>query len=353
MIGKSPSKERVWLEPVRWKNNVLEAVDCTSLPGRLRYIRLGTIDQVCTAIRTLQVRGAPLIGVVGGYGLVLASRKIHGGDMENARKVLRKYADQLIATRPTGVNLRWAVERVYKASNRARSNHYLEGELRREADAIMHEELEAAHKIGEYGRDLIEDNDTVLTHCNAGALATAGYGTALAVVRSAIEQGKNVKVIATETRPLLQGSRLTAFELSRDHIPVTVVCDGAVAQIMSRGIISRVVVGADRILHTGHVANKIGTLQIALASKFYGIPFYVAAPTSTIDLATDPSKIIIEERNPNEVLYLAGRRIAPRGVDALNPAFDLTPPELISGIITNRGLVNPPYNSSGLEKILA
>jgi methylthioribose-1-phosphate isomerase len=248
------------------------------------------------------------------------------------------------------VNLRWAVERVYKAGNRAGSSRELGVELRREADAIMEEELQAAHKIGQYGSTLIEDDETVLTHCNAGALATAGYGTALALVRSAVEQGKHIKVIATETRPLLQGSRLTAFELFRDHIPVTLVCDSAVAQLMSNGLIDKVVVGADRIMKTGHVANKIGTLQIALASKFYGVPFYVAAPFSTVDLLTDPSKIVIEERNPDEVLLFAGRRIAPRGVNAMNPAFDVTPPELITGIVTDRGVVRPPFEV-GLAKI--
>ena len=343
------SSRNDWLEPVRWRNGALEAVDCTSLPGRLRYIRLGTVDQVCRAIRSMKVRGAPLIGVVGAYGLVLAARRTNQESLDEARKILRKSADQLIQTRPTGVNLRWAVERVYKASNRAGSSRYLEGEMRQEADAIMQEELEAAHKIGQYGANLIEDDDTVLTHCNAGALATAGYGTALALVRSAVQQGKHVKVIATETRPLLQGSRLTAFELSRDHIPVTLVCDSAVAQLMSRGLVDKVVVGADRILRTGHVANKIGTLQIALASRFYGVPFYVAAPVSTVDLATDPSKIIIEERDPNEVLYLAGHRVAPRGVNAMNPAFDVTPPELVTRIVTDRGIVTPPYEE-GLEK---
>jgi len=347
-VEKTISKND-WLEPVRWKNGVLEAVDCTSLPGRLRYIRLSTINQVCSAIKTMKVRGAPLIGVVGAYGLVLASRRTKHENLDEAKKTLRKCADQLIQTRPTGVNLRWAVERVYKAGNRAGSSRELEDELRREADAIMEEELEAAHKIGEYGATLIDDDDTVLTHCNAGALATAGYGTALALVRSAVEQGKRIRVIATETRPLLQGSRLTAFELSRDKIPVTLVCDSAVAQLMSHGLVDKVVVGADRILKTGHVANKIGTLQIALASKFYGVPFYVAAPVSTVDLVTDSSKIIIEERNPDEVLYVAGRRVAPRGVNAMNPAFDVTPPELVTAIVTDRGVVHPPYKE-GLSK---
>src|SRR5947209_903851 len=263
-------RERVSLEPVRWKNGALEAIDTTKLPGRLVYVRMRTVDQVCSSIRSMKVRGAPLIGVVGGYGLVLAAMNLKGGDLKQARSQLRKSADALILTRPTGVNLRWAVERVFKASSRADSAASLGDELRREADAILREELESAHKIGRFGAALIEDEDTVLTHCNAGALATAGYGTALAVVRSAVEEGKRVSVIATETRPLLQGSRLTAFELARDGIPVRVICDSAAAQLMAQGVVNKIVVGADGVLGTGHVTNKIGTLPIALAAKFYG-----------------------------------------------------------------------------------
>src|SRR6266700_2789199 len=281
-----PGKNQNSLEPVRWKNGVLEAVDQTRLPGRLVYVRMRTVDQVCSAIRSMKVRGAPLIGVVGGYGLVLAALKIRNGDLGQARSRLRKSADSLILTRPTGVNLRWAVERVFKASSRVDSAATLGDELRREADAILREELEAAHKIGHFGAPLIEDGDTVLTHCNAGSLATARYGTALAVVRSAVEDGKNVSVIATETRPLLQGSRLTAFELSRDGIPVRLICDSAAAQLMAHGAVDKVVVGADRILGTGHVTNKIGTLPIALAAKFCGVPFYVAGRVSAPELVT-------------------------------------------------------------------
>ena len=337
-----PGKNRDSLEPVRWKSGVLEAIDQTRLPGRLVYVRMRTVDQVCSAIRSMKVRGAPLIGVVGGYGLVLAALNIRNGDLSQARSQLRKSADSLIATRPTGVNLRWAVERVFKASFQVDSVAPLGDELMREADAILREELEAAHKIGHFGAPLIEDGDTVLTHCNAGSLATARYGTALAVVRSAVEDGKNVSVIATETRPLLQGSRLTAFELSRDGIPVRLICDSAAAQLMARGAVDKVVVGADRILGTGHVTNKIGTLPIALGAKFYGVPFYVAAPVSTLDLVTDVSRVVIEERDQREVLSIGGRRFAPRNVEALNPAFDITPPELVTGIVTDRGVVGQP-----------
>ncbi len=335
MLGK----KRESLEPVRWKNGVLEAIDTTRLPVRLVYVRMRTVDQVCSAIRSMKVRGAPLIGVVGAYGLVLAAMSVRGGDLEQARSRLRKSADALISTRPTGVNLRWAVERVFKASSRARSVVLLGDELRREADLILREELEAAHKIGRFGAGLIEDGDT---HCNAGSLATAGYGTALAVVRSAVEEGKRVSVIATETRPLLQGSRLTAFELARDGIPVRVICDSAAAQQMAQGVVDKVVVGADRVLGTGHVTNKIGTLPIALGAKFYGVPFYVAAPVSTLDLVTDVSRVVIEERDQREVLSVGGRRFAPRNVGALNPAFDITPPELVTGIVTDRGVVRQP-----------
>jgi methylthioribose-1-phosphate isomerase len=240
------------------------------------------------------------------------------------------------------VNLRWAVERVFKVSFRVNSVASLGDELRREADVILREELDAAHKIGRFGAALIEDEDTVLTHCNAGALATAGYGTALAVVRSAVEQGKRVSVIATETRPLLQGSRLTAFELARDGIPVRVIADSAAAQLMAQGLVDKIVVGADRILGTGHVTNKIGTLPIALGAKFFGVPFYVAAPLSTLDLVTDVSRVVIEERDQREILLIGGRRFAPRNVKALNPAFDITPPELVTGIVTDRGVVRQP-----------
>ena len=337
-----PEKNRDSLEPVRWKNGVLEAIDQTRLPGRLVYVRMRTVDQVCSAIRSMKVRGAPLIGVVGGYGLALAAMKIRDGDLSQARLQLRRSADSLISTRPTGVNLRWAVERVFKVSSQVGSAGSLADELVKEADMILREELEAAHNIGRFGSALIEDGDTVLTHCNAGSLATAGYGTALAVVRSAVEDGKNVSVIATETRPLLQGSRLTAFELSRDGIPVRVICDSAAAQLMAQRAVDKVVVGADRVLGSGHVTNKIGTLPIALGAKFYGVTFYVAAPVSTLDLVTDASQVIIEERDQREVLLIGGRRFSPRSVGALNPAFDITPPELVTGIVTDRGVVIQP-----------
>jgi methylthioribose-1-phosphate isomerase len=331
------------LEPVRWRGGVLEVLDQTLLPLRLSYVQLASVDQVCNAIKTMKVRGAPLIGVVGAFGLVLSVKKIKANNLAEARKPLRKYADLLIGTRPTGVNLRWAVERVYNASSKTDSVTSLRDILTSEAEAIMHEELESARRIGEYGAPLLKDGDTVLTHCNAGALATVGYGTALAPIRTAIEQGKQISMIATETRPLLQGARLTAFELAHDRIPVRIICDSAVAQILSRGIIDRVLVGADRILRTGHVTNKIGTLPIALAAEFYGVPFYAVAPVSTLDMKTDASRVVIEERDQREVLYMNGKRIGPRGVEALNPAFDITPPELVTDIVTDKGVVRPPF----------
>ena len=331
------------LIPVRWKNGVLEAVDSTLLPSKLKYIRITNVKQACEAIKTMKVRGAPLIGVVGAYGLVLAARRLKTKNQGEALTQLRKSADILIQTRPTGVNLRWAVERVYAASTRAQTIESLQEKSLREADAILQEELNAAHNIGKFGAPLLEDGDTVLTHCNAGALATVGYGTALAVIRAAVDQGKKISVIATETRPLLQGSRLTAFELARDKIPVKIICDSAAAETMALGRVNKIVVGADRILKTGHVTNKIGTLPIALAAKFYHIPFYAAAPISTIDLRTEPSQIIIEERSPREVLYLGGKRLAPLGVQASNPAFDVTPPQLVTGVITDHGVALQPF----------
>jgi methylthioribose-1-phosphate isomerase len=334
------------LEPVVWRNDGLEVIDQTLLPAKLAYVRLVSVEQVCAAIKTMKVRGAPLIGVVGAYGLVLSTKKIRTGDLAKALTQLRKSADVLIQTRPTGVNLRWAVERVFNASARAGAASSLKEILSKEAEAIFNSELEAARQIGRYGSPLLEDGDMVLTHCNAGALATVGYGTSLAVVRAAVEQGKRISVIATETRPLLQGSRLTAFELAHDKIPVKVIVDSAAAQMMSRGVVDKILVGADRILKTGHVTNKIGTLPIALSATFYGVPFYVAAPVSTVDMATDPSMVVIEERSQREVLYVAGRRVAPRNVEALNPAFDVTPPELVTGIVTDRGVAGPPFVES-------
>jgi methylthioribose-1-phosphate isomerase len=339
MPGKS-------LEPARWRKGALEVVDQTLLPSRLSYIPLRNVEQVCTAIKTMKVRGAPLIGVVGAFGLVLALKKIRSSNPGEFQEQMRKYADMIIGTRPTGVNLRWAVERVLSATSQAQDAASISIVAEKEAQAIYRDELEFARKMGQHGADLLDDDDTVLTHCNAGALATVGYGTALAVVRAAVEQGKRINVIATETRPLLQGARLTAFELSHDKIPVKIIADSAAAQILSRGIVDKVLVGADRILRTGHVTNKIGTLPIALAAKFYGVPFFAVAPVSTLDMKTDPSMVVIEERNPSEVVYFQGRRVGPRNVGALNPAFDITPPELVSAIVTDRGVARPPLDQT-------
>lgn len=338
-----PSKS---LQPAIWRKGVIDVVDQTLLPAKLTYLPLRTVDQVCSAIKSMKVRGAPLIGVVGAFGLVLALKKIQTKELSEFREQLRDYADKIIQTRPTGVNLRWAVERVFEASSKASTIASIPSIAEREAQAIYQDEMDFAHKMGLHGADLLEDDDTVLTHCNAGALATVGYGTALAVVRAAIQQGKRISVIATETRPLLQGARLTAFELSHDKIPVKIIADGAAAQILSRGIVDKVIVGADRILRTGHVTNKIGTLPIALAAEFFGIPFYAVAPISTVDMKTDPSMVVIEERNQDEVLYFQRRRVGPKNVGALNPAFDITPPELVSAIVTDRGIARPPLEES-------
>jgi methylthioribose-1-phosphate isomerase len=334
------------LEPIRWKSGKLDVIDQTILPATLRYIRLENVKQVCDAIKTMKVRGAPLIGVVGAYGLVLSLNEIRTKNLKLAKDRLRKFADLLIQTRPTGVNLRWAVERVFKTADQAETVTSMRDLLEREATAILDGELRSARKIGENGARLLEDGDTVLTHCNAGALATVGYGTALAVVRAAVSQGKEINVIATETRPLLQGARLTAFELAHDKVPVKIICDSAAAQILARGTVNKVVVGADRILKTGHVTNKIGTLPIALSAKFYDVPFYAAAPVSTLDMKTDTSMVVIEERNQDEVLYFSGKRVGPRRVEALNPAFDVTPPELVTGIVTDRGVATQPFEES-------
>lgn len=276
-----------------------------------------------------------MIGVTGAFGFAfeVRIRDMMGEDV-NADEI----ADHITSARPTAVNLPNAISRVLSA--------YMKGgwrEALREAIRIMEYEEESSYKIGIYGSELLEDGDVVLTHCNAGALATVKYGTALAPVRVAMEKGKLIHVIATETRPVLQGARLTTFELIKDGIDTTLISDTMVGYVMYKGLVDKVIVGADRVLADGHVFNKIGTYQVAILAKKHDIPFYVALPISTLDLKGTVEDVIIEERDPNEVLYVRGRRIAARGVHALNPAFDVTPPEYVTALITDRGIIRPPF----------
>jgi methylthioribose-1-phosphate isomerase len=329
------------MRTIELKGDVVVTVDQTKLPNKIVYLKLKDCREICEAIKKMRIRGAPLIGVASAYGLALAARKSRARSREALIKDIELSARTLLSTRPTGANLRWAVERVMK---RVKLAPDLEGVRRaavEEAEKIAEEDFNANLNVGMNGAMLIEDGDVVLTHCNAGALATSGFGTALGVVRAAVKQGKKLSVVATETRPLLQGARLTAFELKREGIPVTLITDSMVGYVISKGIVKKVIVGADRILATGHVVNKIGTLTIAIVAKHYNIPFFVAASSSTFDLETKLPDVVIEERNSGEVKRIGKYSIAPRGVPALNPAFDVTPPELITAIITERGVLKP------------
>jgi methylthioribose-1-phosphate isomerase len=331
---------------VSWKDNSVVMIDQTKLPGKLEFVRCTTYEQVADCIKSLVIRGAPAIGVAAAMGLALAAVKSRAKttdvllhELENAFKILRN-------TRPTAINLFWALERVMRKAKSERTVRAIKEAVIREAVRMAEEDIETNRKLGAFGSAMIEDGDTVLTHCNAGALATVAYGTALGVMRSAKDQGKRISVIATETRPVLQGARLTAFELKHDGIDVSVAPDTAIGSIMARGIIGKVVVGADRVLRTGHVFNKIGTYQVAILASKHGIPFYVAAPLSSFDLESDPDRVTIEERSFDEVISVGGKRVVPSGVRVFNPAFDITPPELITGIITEKGVLHPPYEES-------
>ncbi len=321
-------------------------IDQRALPAREVICVCRDYRAVADAIRRMVIRGAPAVGVAAAMGVALGLRGFSG---EKARARFAKVAATLRATRPTGVNLAWAIERMGRVLE---LNLNLDAErlfrrMRDEALAVQREDLAANRALGRYGAALLSDPATVLTHCNAGALATAGYGTALGVIRAAREAGKRVRVIADETRPFLQGSRLTAWELRKDRIPVTVIADSGAASALSRGGISCVIVGTDRTAANGDVANKIGTYPLAVLARRHHVPFYVAAPLSSIDLASKSgAEIPIEERAGSELTEFGGRRIAPQGVAAFNPAFDITPAELVTAIITERGVAFPPFKRS-------
>ncbi len=329
------------MRSIDWRDGTVVAIDQSKLPHELRLIELRLHREVADAIRMMKIRGAPLIGVAGALGLALVAFHSKAQDFPQLLSELGQAGEELLKTRPTGFNLEWAVSRILEKARSCRSLDEARRAVISEAKAILEEEVERCRLIGEHGAALLKDGDTVLTHCNAGALATVEYGTALSVIRSAVKSGKRIKVIATETRPVLQGARLTTFELMRDGIPVTLITDSMVGFVMSRGLVDAVMVGADRILKTGYVINKIGTYTIAVLAKGHGVPFYVVAPWSTIDLETKLEDVVIEERSPDEVLCVMGKRIAPEGTKVLNPAFDVTPPEYVTAIITERGILKP------------
>ncbi|MHC3128640.1 MAG: S-methyl-5-thioribose-1-phosphate isomerase [Candidatus Bathyarchaeota archaeon] len=329
------------MRTIEWKDGVVVIVDQTKLPNEVVWVEIKNSDDVASAIKEMKLRGAPLIGVAAAYGLALTAFHSKAEKREDLMKELMLSAEVLRKTRPTAVNLFWAIDRVMKmAQETLGTKEALAEAVVAEAQRMADEDVMVNRKMGRYGSQLIEDGDVVLTHCNAGSLATVDYGTALGVIRAAIEEGKNVKVIACETRPRLQGARLTCFELMRDGIPVTLITDTMVGYVMSKGLVDKVVVGADRIVRDA-VLNKIGTYNVAVLASEHGIPFYVAAPMSTMDQSRTSEDAVIEERSPNEVTNICSERIAPECVKVLNPAFDITPLEYVDAVITEEGILYP------------
>jgi methylthioribose-1-phosphate isomerase len=336
------------VQSVRWGDRGVVIIDQRLLPGKCVERELTTLDEVCDAIRTLAVRGAPAIGIAGAMGLVAGTAPRSGVSRDEYVALLRSNAEAIRATRPTAVNLPWALARMMRVAEAVQGDApQIHKRLFDEATAILAEDRAMCRAIGEHGVSLIKPGARILTHCNTGALATGGIGTALAPIYLAAERGLNPHVFADETRPLLQGSRLTAWELSEADIPVTILPDSSAASLMREKSIDLVIVGADRIAANGDVANKIGTYSLAIAARHHGIPFYVAAPSSTIDPETATGgDIHIEQRSPDEVRGTAGTVTAPADVDVYNPAFDVTPASLITGIITDRGVHRPPFEFS-------
>jgi methylthioribose-1-phosphate isomerase len=337
------------IKTIEWKNDQVVMIDQRKLPGRETYEVCSNYRQVIKAIKTMVIRGAPAIGIAAAMGMALGARSVRARSLEAFKTELKKIGREISRARPTAVNLSWAVCRLEEKMDRspAKNIESLKKELIREARAMLSEDIAINKRLGLLGQKVVKDGDTILTHCNAGALATGGYGTALGVVRAAWEAGKRIQVIADETRPFLQGTRLTAWELIKDKIPVTLITDNMAGYLMKKGTIQKVIVGADRIAANGDTANKIGTYSVALLAKAHGIPFYIAAPTSTIDPGLrNGDEIPIEERHPDEVTHLAGKRLAPHQVAVLNPAFDVTPHSLITAILTERGILKPPFRQS-------
>jgi methylthioribose-1-phosphate isomerase len=339
------------LPTIDWQGDVIVMVDQRKLPGQEVYVRCRTAQEVARAIRTMVIRGAPAIGVAAAMGLALGTRRSTAKGTRQFAVEFQKNCNMLASTRPTAVNLFWAIDRMKKAfaegAHAGESPDELAARLEREARAIHDEDVANCRRMGGVGAEVVPDGSRVLTHCNAGALATAGYGSALGVVRAAVEQGKHVAVFADETRPFLQGARLTAWELIRDGISTTVITESMAGPLMRAGEIDLVVVGADRIAANGDTANKIGTYTVAVLAHEHKLPFYVAAPISTIDLATpDGDHIPIEERDQREVTHFGSSRLTPVGAKIRNPAFDITPHRYIGGIITERGILTAPYNES-------
>jgi methylthioribose-1-phosphate isomerase len=336
------------LPTIAWQDEDIVMVDQRKLPASEVYVTCKTVNDVAKAIQTMVIRGAPAIGVCAAMGLALGAARSKATGTKQFTTEFQRNCDQLAATRPTAVNLFWAIERMKRSFSEGalagESVDQLKARLRAEADRIHDDDVASCRAIGAHGATLVPSEASILTHCNAGALATAGYGTALGVIRGAVEAGRKVRVLADETRPFLQGARLTAWELVKDGIDTTVITDNMAGAIMRKGDVDLVVVGADRIAANGDTANKIGTYSVAVLAKEHGIPFYVAAPWSTIDLNTkDGDAIPIEERNPREVTHVGNNQLAPEGAQIRNPSFDVTPHKYITAIITERGVYKPPF----------
>ena len=338
------------IRTIEWIDNCSRMVDQTKFPYEFKYVDIKTGDKMYEAIKTMIVRGAPAIGIAGAHGVVLYAQELSDKNLSLAdfKNELLKKADYLVSSRPTAVNLYWAVEKQKNIIKSCNTNiQSLIKELAQNGKKLELEDIEINKKIGDYGAQVVPKGATILTHCNAGALATVGYGTALGVVRSAFANDPTVKVFADETRPRQQGARITTLELVMDGIPVTLITDGMCSYFMKKGMIDMVCVGADRIASNGDAANKIGTYTVAIAAKYHNIPFYVAAPLSTIDISIKTGdEIIIEERSHDEVTTINGKKICADGVNIINPGFDVTPHELITGIITEKGILKPDYKES-------
>lgn len=337
------------IDSIKFENGKMHIIDQTKLPTILEVIEIDNVNDCWDAIKQLKVRGAPAIGIAAAYGVVIGVKNANENSFEEFYKEFKKILDYLAGSRPTAVNLFWALERMDKLvlNNKDLPVKKIKELLEKEAILIHKEDEETCRSIGENGLEVLEDGMTVLTHCNAGRLATAKYGTALSPIYVAQEKGINIKVFADETRPLLQGSRLTAFELQEAGVDVTLITDNMAAMVMSKGWIDAVIVGCDRVAANGDTANKIGTYGVALLAKAHNIPFYIAGPLSTIDLETATGEDIpIEEREPNEIINGFGKQTAPSDIKVFNPAFDVTPNELITGIITEKGIARPPYDVS-------
>ncbi|MDY6952262.1 MAG: S-methyl-5-thioribose-1-phosphate isomerase [Thermodesulfobacteriota bacterium] len=339
------------VETIVWKDNAVVMIDQRKLPNQEKYVVCKTHRSVIGAIKDLVIRGAPAIGVAAAMGVALGAAKIRASQIGLFRAKFDAICREMVAARPTAANLAWAVERMRQVAGKAsnKSVEQVKRSLVKEAKQMLAEDIAINQAMGRHGQRLLKDGDCVLTHCNAGALATGGYGTALGVVRAAVAAGKQIKVVADETRPFLQGARLTAWEMKEEGIPVTVITDNAAGYLMQQGRVDAVIVGADRIAANGDVANKIGTYTVAVLARTHKVPFYVAAPLSTIDVSTKTGKKIpIEQRDPKEVTHLLGKRIVPDGAGAAYPAFDVTPHRYVSAIITEKGVITPPFKA-GIE----